>query len=114
MVTGHAHGYERFEGVDDPLNCSINYNSNDTHIKNSNIIHRKQAVQFIVSGGGGGPRPSELRSDYLDSFKGPSPRPFNYLIVESTDNGIKISVHGLKKGQTRTHKLEEIKLEFNV
>ena len=114
MVTGHAHGYERFENMDDALNCSINYNSNDTHIKISNIIHRKQAVQFIVSGGGGGPRPSELRSVYLDSFKGPSPRPFNYLIIESADNGIKISIHGLKKGQTRTHKLEELKLEFKI
>ena len=112
IVTGHAHGYERFENVNDSKSCSrhLNFDGNHTYKRTNDF--RSQPIQFIVSGGGGGPRPSKLRKDYLDSFKGPSPRPFNFLIVGSSDDGIKISVQSLIKGQTQIHRLEEIHLKY--
>ena len=112
MVTGHAHGYERFENVNDSISCSrhLNLNQNLTY-KGINDF-RSQPIQFIVSGGGGGPRPTKLRKDYLDSFKGPSPRPFNFLIVGSSEDGMKISVQSLNKGQNQIHELEEIHLKY--
>ena len=112
MVTGHAHGYERFENVDEPLSCSNQYKFNSS-LTNKNIgVLRVQSVQFVVSGGGGGPRPNRLREDYKDSYTGPSPRPFNFLLVEPSIDGIKIAVHGLRKNETRTHNLEDIDLKF--
>ena len=112
MVTGHAHGYERFEDVNDSTYCSRHFNLNGNRTYKGTNDFRSQPIQFIVSGGGGGPRPTKLRKDYLDSFKGPSPRPFNFLIVGSSDDGIKISVNSLTKGQTRLRELEEIHLKY--
>ena len=112
MVTGHAHGYERFENVNDSMSCSRHLNLNDNLTYKGINDLRSQPIQFIVSGGGGGPRPTKLRKDYLDSFKGPSPRPFNFLIVGSSEDGMKISVQSLNKGQTQIHELEEIHLKY--
>jgi len=112
MVTGHAHGYERFENVDEPISCSNQYkfNSSLTNLDIGGL--RDQSVQFVVSGGGGGPRPNRLREDYKDSYTGSSPRPFNFLLVVPSIDGIEIAVQGLRKNETRTHSLEEIYLKF--
>jgi len=112
MITGHAHGYERFENVNDPLRCSKQFISNGIQTNDTFSDHRAQPVQFLISGGGGGPRPSKLRKDYLDSFKGPSPRPFNFLLIRSGDDGINISVKSLAKGQTQILELEKIHLKY--
>ena len=112
MITGHAHGYERFENVKEPFSCS-NKSKFNFSLTNQNISGRRvQSVQFIVSGGGGGPRPNGLRKDYKDSYTENSPRPFNFLLINPSINGIKITVYGLRKNETRTHELEKIGLKF--
>ncbi len=72
FISGHAHTYEHF------------------------LIKGKT---FIVSGGGGGPR-VKLKSDkeaHNDLYNGESPRPFNYLLIEKRNDGIKVTVKGLDK-----------------
>ena len=93
MVSGHAHGYERFENVQDPLGCA-------------------NALQFIVSGGGGGPRPKGLKQELKDSYISGSPRPFNFLIFDGFNNSVRISTHGLHKGQSNIHLLEQITMKY--
>lgn len=64
MISGHAHAYEHFV---------------------------EQGVQFVVSGGGGGPR-VKLREGSRareDRFEGPSPRPFHYQAVEPRQDGVR-------------------------
>ena len=113
MVTGHAHGYERFKNTEEPPKlCSESFTCNTVQHYNKNDGSIYQPVQFIVSGGGGGPRPKELRNDYEDAFIGDSPRPFNFLLIEPSDNGIQISTHGLQKGQTNTYLIEEMNVPY--
>ena len=112
MVTGHAHGYERFENIGTSLSCS-----NRTHFKSSNRSETlgnnfKQSVQFVVSGGGGGPRPNRLKNVYNDAFAGHAPRPFNYLLVSLSNNGVQILTYGLQKGQKETYVIDKMTLEF--
>lgn len=77
MVSGHAHGYERYENV-----C------------------RGRQVQFIVSGGGGGPRPRLerpyfddecLAMGHCDAYE----RPMHYLLLDQHDWGISIRARAL-------------------
>jgi Icc-related predicted phosphoesterase len=87
FITGHAHTYERF-------------------IKNGKT--------FIISGGGGGPRVtlkpnSEGHHDY---YNGPSPRPFNYLLINRKDDGLVITVRGVNKGSDKFFTLEQFTLLF--
>ena len=93
MVSGHAHGYERFENVQDPSGCA-------------------NAMQFIVSGGGGGPRPKGLKKELKDSYISDSPRPFNFLLFDGFNNGVRISTHGLHKGQSNINLLEQITMKY--
>ena len=88
FITGHAHTYERF-------------------IENGKT--------FIVSGGGGGPRVL-LKigpNTHHDYYNGPSPRPFNYLVINKETNGIKFIVRGIQKDSTSFFTLEEFTLPFN-
>lgn len=88
LISGHAHTYERFK------------------------IENKT---FIISGGGGGPRINlKIGKDcYNDFCKLPSPRPFNYLLLNENENGIKITAKGLKKGSSKFFVLDEVNLKFN-
>lgn len=88
LISGHAHTYERFK------------------IKNKT---------FIISGGGGGPRINlKVGKDcYNDFCKLPSPRPFNYLLLNENESGIKITAKGLKKGSSKFFILDEVNLQYN-
>ncbi len=88
FITGHVHTYERF-------------------------IEQKKT--FIVSGGGGGPRVklktgSDAHNDY---YNGPSPRPFNYLIINKLNGRIDITVRGVKKGNSYFFNLDQFTLPFS-
>lgn len=94
MVSGHAHGYERF-------------------IENGR--------PYIVSGGGGGPRPDFLLDEPpRDRFAGPScsgdgtapPRPFNYLIVTTDQAAIHIEAWGKCTQDGGTSRIDAIALPF--
>ena len=89
FISGHAHTYEHF------------------NIKGKN---------FIVSGGGGGPRVNlKIGKDaHEDLFKGDSPRPFNYLLIKKVEDGIKVTVKGLKKGSSEIFKMDEFVIKFGT
>lgn len=89
FISGHAHTYERF------------------------IINGKT---FIVSGGGGGPRVllkkgPDIHHDY---YVGPSPRPFNYLLIKKVNFGLKFTVMGINKGSSEFFTLEKFTIPFNI
>ena len=74
-ITGHAHGYEHFMDA---------------------------GKHFIISAGGGGPRVEYLTGSearHKDLFTGPAPRPFNYLLVQPSDDNVVIRVKGFDKDQ---------------
>lgn len=72
-ISGHAHGYERFK------------------------VKECEGVMFIVSAGGGGPRPDKLGKVYKDEFgMKRGKRPLHWLKVETgNEKGIGIEVVGL-------------------
>ena len=77
MIAGHAHGYERYSQTCGP-----------------------RTVQFIVSGGGGGPRPGLVCPAYHDEclVSGccePRSRPLHYLLLGQHDEGIDITARPL-------------------
>lgn len=88
FITGHAHTYERFI---------------------------EKGKTFIVSGGGGGPRVLLRAGDstHHDYYKGPSPRPFNYILINRETGGLSISVKGVNKGSTHFFTLEQFTLPFS-
>ncbi|MFZ0452164.1 MAG: metallophosphoesterase [Ignavibacteriaceae bacterium] len=88
MITGHAHTYERFH---------------------------KKGKMFIVSGGGGGPRVLLKTGPNVnkDLVNLPSPRPFNYLLLYSKPDGIKIVAKGLKKGSSNFFTIDDFSIPFN-
>jgi hypothetical protein len=73
MISGHAHGYERYAKP-----CG------------------SRTIQFVVSGGGGGPRPDTppcfddecLASGCCE----PSSRPLHYLVLQQQPKGLEITV----------------------
>jgi Icc-related predicted phosphoesterase len=88
MICGHTHGYERFES---------------------------EGKTFLVSGGGGGPRPKLLTGDkqrHPDLFAGPSPRPFHYLLIRPAEKGIQIEVKGFQKGQDEVRTIDRFTLAY--
>jgi Icc-related predicted phosphoesterase len=90
MVTGHAHGYERFE---------------------------KQGKAFVVTAGGGGPR-SPLLSDEKrrhpdDLFRGPRLRPFNFVEFSLGPRSLHAYVIGLRKGERTFCRMEEFDLAWS-
>lgn len=87
FITGHAHTYERF-------------------IENGKT--------FIISGGGGGPR-VVLRNgsgSHRDYYSGPSPRPFNYLLINKQNDGLEITVKGVNKNSGNFFNLEKFTLAY--
>lgn len=89
MVTGHAHGYERFE---------------------------KQGKAFIVTGGGGGPRGplrcGDERRHVDDLFRGPRVRHFNFVEFSFEPRGLHAYVLGLPKGERTFCRMEEFDLAW--
>jgi hypothetical protein len=89
MVTGHAHGYERFE---------------------------RQGKAFIVTGGGGGPRSDlrqgEKRRHLDDLFRGPALRHFNFVEFNLETKALHVDVVGLPKGETTFCQMETFDLPW--
>ncbi len=90
MISGHAHGYERFY---------------------------KNRKTFVVSGGGGGPRvdlkhnTEESHHDLLANDPDTSDkRPFNFLIITRNNETIEITVKGLLKNTSEFFILEKFRL----
>jgi len=81
LISAHAHGFERYAFRRDAAD-------------------RRPAKVFIISAGGGGPRPHWRRSGAPpDLSKLPWPRPFNYLLLSQNGTAVQIDVHGLEKDQ---------------
>ena len=97
MLSGHAHGYERFERGPQE-GCG------------------DRARQLVITGGGGGPRPGSLRpaseTGLRDRFAGAAPRPLNFLILRQTEAGVSLRARGLSPGDSHTHVMEELELRF--
>jgi hypothetical protein len=89
MVTGHAHGYERFA---------------------------RQGKAFIVTGGGGGPRSDlrqgEKRRHSDDLFRGPALRHFNFVEFNVETKALHVAVVGLPKGETTFCQMETFDLPW--
>jgi Icc-related predicted phosphoesterase len=89
MITGHAHGYERFE---------------------------KHGKAFIVTAGGGGPRspllPPEERRHPDDMFHGPRLRHLHFVEFTITVNGLEANVIALPKGEIEVCRMETFTLAW--
>jgi Icc-related predicted phosphoesterase len=88
MVSGHAHGYERFE---------------------------VEGRTFMVSAGGGGPRVQLLKGEkqrHKDLYLGPDPRPFHFVRVESRPDGIDLVAIGFEKGASDPQEFDRTTLRF--
>lgn len=88
MLSGHAHGYEHFV---------------------------RAGKHFFVSAGGGGPRGSlhaARAGEPDDVFVAAAPRPFNYLIIQQDDTGIRVETRGFSAGESNTRVLETTSLPF--
>ncbi|MFP6686710.1 MAG: sulfatase-like hydrolase/transferase, partial [Polyangiaceae bacterium] len=97
MLTGHAHGYERF-------------------VRGPNEGCGSRDILFMVSAGGGGPRSDSLRpaseTGFTDAFAGPAPRPFHFVMAAQSDDGVTLTVHGMDKGESETRVIESLTLPF--
>jgi len=96
LISAHAHGFERY---------AYRRDATDT----------RPAKVFVVSAGGGGPRPHWRRSGApLDLSTLPWPRPFNYLLLRQDASAVQISVRGLDKGRNAVVPLtdEAVSLTF--
>jgi hypothetical protein len=78
VVSGHAHGYEHYV---------------------------QAGKHFIVTAGGGGPRPDELETKswpgVVDAFPGTTKRPLNYLLVTQDEAGIHVRTRGVDGAAVR-------------
>lgn len=83
LISAHAHGFERY-------------------LFRRDAADQRPAKAFIVSAGGGGPRPHWRRVGALpDLSKLAWPRPFNYLLLRQDARAVYIDVRGLTKGEQR-------------
>lgn len=126
MISGHAHGYERFEGA----SASARRDGMASAAIRSQCGNRK--IPFIVSGGGGGPREGyrpeskwglrdvatgdaakyEEKSFHFKTAHGR--RPFNYLLLsQRSAASLTVRVRGIAKNETRVHDLETFELPFD-
>jgi Icc-related predicted phosphoesterase len=88
MFTGHAHGYERFHSC---------------------------GKEFVVTGGGGGPRSPLLCGNdrrHPDEFAGPEVRNFNFVELSLTSYGLHAFVVGLPKGSSSFCRMETFELPW--
>ena len=89
MLTGHAHGYERFQ---------------------------REGKSFIVTGGGGGPRGplrcGDERRHADELFRGPRIRHFNFVELSLESHGLHAYVVGLPKGERTFCRMEEFDLPW--
>lgn len=88
MITGHAHTYEHLQ-VD--------------------------GKDFIVSGGGGGPRVKVRAAEdrqYTNLYDGPPLRPFHYLLMRSQEDGVTVRVKGFDKGEPELRVIDRFVLPF--
>eukprot|EP00547_Thalassionema_nitzschioides_P005279 CAMPEP_0194219356 /NCGR_PEP_ID=MMETSP0156-20130528/25763_1 /TAXON_ID=33649 /ORGANISM="Thalassionema nitzschioides, Strain L26-B" /LENGTH=272 /DNA_ID=CAMNT_0038948983 /DNA_START=369 /DNA_END=1187 /DNA_ORIENTATION=- len=98
FFTGHAHGFEHF-------------------VRDCNAGNSTAKKHFVVTAGGGGPRPTKAGNKYPDLLEGlfQSPRPFHYLQVSLLDEsrGIRVQAHGIiENGETNVRLLHEFEQEF--
>lgn len=89
MISGHVHSYERF---------------------------LRGGKMFIVSGGGGGPRPKldlgPERPHPDDLVQGPALRPFHYLLLAPGAGGIEFEARGLQRKEQEVRTLERFTLPW--
>jgi hypothetical protein len=88
MFAGHVHAYEHFH---------------------------EQGKHFIVSGGGGGPRPKLSMGKHrrhLDLFDGPAIRDFHFLMVEPAAAAMNVQAIGLAKGARDFHAMDVFSLNW--
>ncbi len=89
LISAHAHGFERYRFV-------------------RSAADQRPPKYFIVSAGGGGPRPSERAAGaWPDESLLPWPRPFNYLLLEQDARGVRVRVRGLNQGEPQARELEQ-------
>ena len=78
FLSGHAHGYEHY------------------------VAGKKH---FIVTAGGGGPRPAGLGTKswpgVVDAYPGQSKRPLHYLLVDQSGSGIAVRMRGVADAGVR-------------
>lgn len=81
LISAHAHGFERYEFRREPADP-------------------RPAKVFIVSAGGGGPRPHWRRAAAPPDLSLLAwPRPFNYLLLHQDAKAVYVDVRGLEKGK---------------
>jgi len=91
VITGHAHGYERFE---------------------------QGSKMFVVSAGGGGPRFPVLCGDDRrhtnEKYTVPGRRHFNFVELSFREDGLHAVVVGLPKGKSAFCQMDEFDLKWTV
>jgi hypothetical protein len=96
LISAHAHGFERYLFRRDAADV-------------------RPAKAFIISAGGGGPRPRWMRPGApADLSKLAWPRPFNYLLLRQDAQAIHVDVRGVEKGKSLVVPLsdEQMSLAF--
>jgi len=94
MMTGHAHGYERFSG--------------DVHATCD------ERVIFMITAGGGGPRPDSPSTSqrHAEQFTQPWPRPLNFVEIAHTQTQITLTVHGITHNTRQTEIIDVVTLDL--
>jgi hypothetical protein len=83
LISAHAHGFERYRYVRDRRDL-------------------RAPKYFLVSAGGGGPRPHAPRHDAPPDLSQLGwPRPFHYLILEQSAARVRVTVHALRDDDAR-------------
>ena len=94
LISAHAHGFERY-------------------LYRRDAADQRLAKAFIVSAGGGGPRPRWRRAGApADLSKLAWPRPFNYLLLRQDAEAVHLDVRGLEKGEQVVVPLSGEKMAF--
>jgi len=96
-LSGHAHGYERFE-MGAAQGCPSGVGP----------------LTFVVSAGGGGPRPDHLRSaqetGWVDVITEPAPRPWNFLVLEREGPALHLQSLGFDEPSAPLRLIDESRL----